>query len=284
VEQEVGGSSPPNCTMRIRWRHFQLLLDPGLSRAGCCAPRPAGNMAQTPPGSEVSPVIAILSLAVSFFGVLHATHADQLSAAAFLADIGKSFLAEGVSIDDAGHKINSLGVTANSVGLVREEGIRFLRVDAKDGAWVQDTFPAPCSIFKGRLVWERGRDNDVGPISETVSRSLPKVFNANIDEWFFVSFDNLNRNLVYADIGPQLPFCSSLRALNEVARGNPEKDCRKGQNDSEGNENFILPVVDKLAEAIPIGVSPRSESGNIIFRMVVGGLFLVLLYAGLKRR
>jgi hypothetical protein len=245
---------------------------------------PSGILAQTPPGSEVSPVIAILSLAVSFFGVLHATHADQLSAAAFLTDIGDSFLAEGVSIDDAGHKINSLPVTANSVGLVREKGIRFLRVDAKDGAWVQDTFPAPFSIFEGRLAWERGRDNDIGPISETVSRSLPVVLNANIDEWFFVSFDNLNRNLVYADIGPQLPFRSSLRALNEVARGNPKEDGRKGQNDGEGNENFVLPVVDKLSETIPISVGSRAEGGNRIFRTVVAGLFLVLLYAGLKRR
>src|SRR2546430_11832972 len=94
-------------------------------------------------GPKATTVIAGLSLAVSFFGVLHATHPDQLRAAAFLADIGNSFLAEGVSIDDAGHKINSLGVAANSVGLGTDEGIRCFRVDATNRGRGQTIFPAP---------------------------------------------------------------------------------------------------------------------------------------------
>jgi hypothetical protein len=118
---------------------------------------------------------------------------------------------------------------------------------------------------------------------EIISGSLPIIFDLEFKdgklsrtEVFDLCFNN-------ADVRPQLAFGHFLSTANEIAGGHPKEDRRESQDNSKGNENFVLPVVDKVSETVSVSVGHDSERGEIIFRLIVGGLLLVLLYAGLKR-
>jgi hypothetical protein len=118
---------------------------------------------------------------------------------------------------------------------------------------------------------------------EHVGGSLPKVLDYDGDYRLVSRNDFFDIDTCNSDVCPQLIPSRPLRAFDEVSRSNPQKDGRESQDHSKNYKDFIFSIADEITEAVPIGLGHNFEGGNIIFQGIVGGLFLVLLYAGLKR-
>jgi hypothetical protein len=122
----------------------------------------------------------------------------------------------------------------------------------------------------------------LGPKGCAISGGLTKVL-------YFDAYLGSTENIrdfcrTEENIRPQLFPGILVSTAYKVASSNPKEDRRESQNDGEYDKDFVFSVMDKVTEAVPVGFGHNIEGGTIIFRGILGGLFLVLLYAGLKRR
>jgi hypothetical protein len=130
----------------------------------------------------------------------------------------------------------------------------------------------------------RASNRDSRNSIEIVCRRLAIIFDLECKGKDLTGRAIFNLCLGNSDICTQLTPSSFFRTLYEIASSHPKEDGREGQYDSEDSKNFILPVVDVVTKTVSDSDSSRVETGNILFGLTVGGLLIVLLYAGLKRR
>ena len=84
------------------------------------------------------------------------------------------------------------------------------------------------------------------------------------------------------DISPKLSLGSFLRASHQVARGDPQKYGREGQNDRDtGNDPFAI-LLYEMPGTIPVLEDSREESGKTFFGISARYILMSLLHAVLK--
>ena len=189
---------------------------------------------------------------------------------------------ESIDILNSAPYENALGSVVYGGEIIRTYGSQ----SRDDGFSTRTHYGMYCRFF-ALLHTETGgvglQHADNSPCGRSISRCLAEIFDLYLSTDSIAPIYKFDISIHDRDISSQLPSCCFFCATNEVAGSHPKENGRKSQYDSKGNESFIFPVVDKISEAIPIKVSPSNERGQVIFRLVFGGLFWVLLYAGLKR-
>jgi hypothetical protein len=189
---------------------------------------------------------------------------------------------EGIDVLDSSPYEDALGSVGYGGEIVMARAIQ----SREDGfsAWTHYgthcRFLALIHTETGSLGLQHPDDSSCGRF---IGRSLTEIFDPNLRSDSVAPVYKFDISVHDRDVSSQLPSCRFFCAANEVAGGHPKEDGRKSHYNGKRDESFIFPVVDEISEAIPVKLSPSNERREVLFRFILGGLFWVLLYAGLKR-
>ena len=125
---------------------------------------------------------------------------------------------------------------------------------------------------------------NIHPEHDVKGRSLPYVTEFDENSRLFANREAFDSRSFHVEVGAQLALGGLLCSVNEIASSHPEKDSCDCEDNREGRKNLIVAAMDETTQTRAIGIEPDSERGAVFLKLGIGGLLLLLLYAGLKRR